>query len=462
MHELLKIAKYWAIEPDSLKSLCRLKEFQSLAFKSDARLNNTRSVLIRDGTAIIPIYGPITARSDLFTFFLGGTPLSDLAKDFQAALDNDQVKAILFDVDSPGGVALGPMEMAQAIFKARGKKPIWSYVGRNCSSAAYWLASATEKIIANPSALLGSIGVVTTIPVQEEPDSEGYKNIEVVSSNAGRKRPDPRTAEGMAEIKRELDDLESQFIESVARFRSTTVDAVKNDFGQGGVLIGANAVSNGMADEIGSYEETLAKLNQKFSTNKKINFMSNKESIERAAITADFIKAEFPDIAEKLAKENSAKIQSDARQEGFSEGKKTGFTEGMKSERERILAIEEAALSGHEDLVAQAKKDGDMTAEKLALQIIAREKQRGTKYLESAKEAEKEMPKVDPNFEANASDKVKVDKDAPLEERAKAEWQNDSKLRTEFSNDYDSFFAFKKASENKQVKILSNQQNSKR
>jgi ClpP class serine protease len=457
MHEILKIAKYWAIEPDSLKSLCRLKakeikDFQSLAFKSDARLNNTRSVLIRDGTAIIPIYGPITARGDLFTFFLGGTPLSDLAKDFQAALDNDQVKAILFDVDSPGGVALGPMEMAQAIFNARGKKPIWSYVGRNCSSAAYWLASATEKIIANPSALLGSIGVVTTIPVQEEPDSEGYKNIEVVSSNAGRKRPDPRTAEGMAEIKRELDDLESQFIESVARFRSTTIDAVKNDFGQGGVLIGANAVASGMADEIGSYEETLAKLNQKFSTNKKINFMS-KESIERSAITADFIKTEFPDIAEKLAKENSDKIKT--------ETKESAFAAGIKSERERILAIEEAALSGHEDLVAQAKKDGNMTAEKLALQIISREKQRGTKFLESAKEAEKEMPKVDPSFEANTSGKEKVDKDAPLEERAKNEWQSDVKLRSEFADDYDAYFAFKKANEANQVKILSTQ-NSKR
>ena len=456
MHEILKIAKYWAIEPDSLKNLCRLKareikDFQSLAFKSDARLNNTRSVLIRDGTAIIPIYGPITARSDLFTFFLGGTPLSDLAKDFQAALDNDQVKAILFDVDSPGGVALGPMEMAQAIFNARGKKPIWSYVGRNCSSAAYWLASATEKIIANPSALLGSIGVVTTIPVQEEPDSEGYKNIEVVSSNASRKRPDPRTAEGMAEIKRELDDLESQFIESVARFRSTTVDAVKNDFGQGGVLIGANAVSSGMADEIGSYEETLAKLNQKFSTTKKINFMANKEPIERAAITADFIKSEFPEVAEKLAKENSEKIKNDS----FTEGKKSGFTEGIKSERERILAIEETSLAGHEDLIAKAKQDGDMTAEKLALQIIAREKQRGTKYLESAKEAEKEMPKVDPNFEASASNKTKIDKNAPLEDRAKAEWQDDAKLRSEFGNDYDSYFAYKKASEANQVKILS-------
>lgn len=460
MHDLLKIAKYWAIEPDILKSICLRSEIKSLSFQSERRLSNTRSVMIRDGTAVIPLHGPITARSDLFTFFLGGTSLSDLAKDFQTALDDDQVKAILFDVDSPGGVALGPAEMADAIFKARGKKPIWSYVGRNCSSAAYWIASATEKIIANPSALLGSIGVVTTIPVQEQPDSEGYKNIEIVSSNAKQKRPDPRTEEGMAEIKRELNDLEAQFIEAIAKYRNVSVNAVKNDFGQGGVLIGKNAVASGMADSLGSYEEVIAELNQKISTNKQNKFMS-KETIERSAITGDFIKSEFPEIAEKLAKENSEKIRSETKETAFAEGKKAGFAEGIKSERERILAIEEASLPGHEDLVAKAKQDVDMTAEKLALQIVAREKQRGTKYVESQKEAEKEMPKVEPSFESTSQEKTKVDKDAPLEDRAKAEWQNDSKLRSEFGNDYDAFLSFKKASENNQVKILSTQ-NSKR
>lgn len=460
MHELLKIAKYWAIEPDILKSLCRLKELKSLSFQSERRLSNTRSVMIRDGTAIIPLHGPITARSDIFTFFMGGTSLSDLAKDFQTALNDDQVKAILFDVDSPGGVALGPAEMADAIFKARGKKPIWSYVGRNCSSAAYWIASATEKIITNPSALLGSIGVVTTIPVQEQPDLEGYKNIEIVSSNANKKRPDPRTAEGLSEIKRELNDLEAQFIESVSRYRGVTIDSVKNDFGQGGVLIGKNSVLVDMADSLGTYEETLAELNQKFSTNKNNNFMS-KETIERSAINADFIKSEFPDIAEKLAKENSDKIRSETKETAFNEGKKAGLIEGAKAERDRILEIEEAALSGCEDLVMKAKQDGDMTAEKLALQIVAREKQRGTKYVDQSKEAEKEMPKVDPSFENTASNKAKVDQDAPLEDRAKAEWQNDSKLRSEFGNDYDSYLAYKKASEGNQVKILSIQ-NSKR
>ncbi len=454
MHELLQIAKYWAIEPDILKSLCRMDEIKSLSFQSERRLSNTRSVMIRDGTAVIPLHGPITARSDLFTFFLDGTSLSDLAKDFQTALDDDQVKAILFDVDSPGGVALGPSEMADAIFKARGKKPIWSYVGRNCSSAAYWIASATEKIIANPSALLGSIGVVTTIPVQEQPDSEGYKNIEIVSSNAKQKRPDPRTEEGMAEIKRELNDLEAQFIEAIAKYRNVSVNAVKNDFGQGGVLIGKNAVASGMADSLGSYEEVIAELNQKISTNKQINFMS-KETIERSVITADFIKSEFPDVAEKLAKENSDKIRSETKDTAFAEGRKAGIFEGAESERKRILAIEEASLPGHEDLVAKAKQDADMTGEKLALQIVAREKQRGTKYVEQAAAAEKELPKVTPNFESTSLEKGKIDKDAPLEERAKTEWQNDTKLRLEFGDDFDAYLAFKKASETNQVKILS-------
>ena len=102
----------------------------------------------------------------------------------------------------------------------------------------------------------------------------------------------------------------------------------------------------------------------------------NKETIERSAITADFIKSEFPEIAEKLAKENSEKIKSETKESSFAEGKKSGFNEGVEAERKRILAIEEAALAGHEDLTAKAKQDGDMTAEKLALQIVAREKQR--------------------------------------------------------------------------------------
>ena len=443
MNDLLKIAKYWAIEPDYLRSISK----EALSIKSEKHLDNTGSVSIRDGTAIIPIHGPITARNTFFSLFAGGTSLETLAKDFQEALSNEDVKSILFDIDSPGGVAVGPFEFAEMIYNARGQKPIYSYIGRNGSSAAYWLASATEKIIVNPSALVGSIGVVTTIPVQEQPDQDGYKNIEIVSSNAALKRPDPKTKEGLAEIRRELDDLESTFIESIAKYRSITPEIIKADFGGGGVIIGSQAVNKNMADALGTYEEVLANLNQKFNSNNKI--MSKEQNRETTAdiskkeITADYIKKEFPDVASAIIEEVSATIKNEA------------FASGTKHERDRILAIESAALPGHEDLIAEAKKDGSITAEKLALKIIAAEKSKASDYLANSKTSESEMPKIEPNIEPESKQKKEIDINLPIEQKAKILWDKDSKLRSEFGDDFESYHAFAKAEESNQVRILS-------
>ena len=443
MNDLLKIAKYWAIEPDYLRSISK----EALSIKSEKHLDNTGSVSIRDGTAIIPIHGPITARNTFFSLFAGGTSLETLAKDFQEALNNEDVKSILFDIDSPGGVAVGPFEFAEMIYNARGRKPIYSYIGRNGSSAAYWLASATEKIIVNPSALVGSIGVVTTIPVQEQPDQDGYKNIEIVSSNAALKRPDPKTKEGLAEIRRELDDLESTFIESIAKYRSITPEIIKADFGGGGVVIGSQAVNKNMADTLGTYEEVLANLNQKFNSNNQImSKEQNKETkadISKREITADYIKKEFPDVTNTIIQEVSSDI------------KKEAFADGAKHERDRILAIESAALPGHEDLIAEAKKDSSITAEKLALKIIAAEKQKASDYLANSKMSESEMPKIEPNIEPESKQKEEIDANLPIKQKAKILWDKDSKLRTEFGDDFESYHAFAKAEESNQVRILS-------
>ena len=450
MNDLFKIGKYWAIEPDYLKAISK----ESLSTRSEKPLNNSRSVSIRDGTAIIPVHGVITARTTLFSLFAGGTSLEDLAKDFSEALNNNEVTSILLDIDSPGGVAVGPYEMAEMIFKGRSKKPIYSYIGRNGSSAAYWLASATEKIFVNPSALVGSIGVVTTIPVQEQPDMDGYKNIEIVSSNANLKRPDPKTKEGLAEIRRELDDLESTFIESIAKYRSITPEIIKADFGGGGVVIGRQAVKRNMADALGTYEEVLGLLNQQnqsITINNQI--MSNKENqtnadISKKEITADYIKKEFPDVTKDIIQEVSEDIKKSAFNEGVEAGK--------KQERDRILAIESAALPGHEDLIEEAKKDGSITAEKLALKIISAEKNKASDYLANTKKAEAEIPKIEPNIDKSDSGEKQIPKDAPLETRAKSIWESNAKIRAEFGEDFDAYHAFAKANESGQVRILSN------
>ena len=408
--DLQNVSKHWAIEPSALQCLrTDLSELQSgLSLFAQKPLARTYTSTIRDGIAVIPIHGIITARSDLFTFLMGGTGLDILARDIQTALDDDDVKGIMLDIDSPGGVAVGPSEMAAIIRNAADWKPVWAYVGRSCCSAAYWLASATDRIVAEKTAMLGSIGVVSSIPVQESADADGYKQIEVVSTNAKNKRPDPRTAEGLDTIRSELDALETEFIGAVAKYRNVSAETVKTDFGQGGVLIGDAAVAVGMADALGTYESTLYELSQQTKKGEK--------TMDPQSITEEQIAAYR--------------------------------AEGAKAERERLLALDDMIVAGHEDLLAKAKLDPEMTAEKLAVEIIKAEKAKGNDYLAGLKKAEETLPTVNPSAKATTA------VGATPEERAENEWNNNPDVRTEFGGDKAAFFAFRIAQENEQIKVL--------
>ena len=442
MKNLLALGKYWAIEPDTLSNL------EALMTKDAPFLENTRTVRIQNGVAIIPVSGIITGQMNFLTYVLGGTALDILAKDFRTSLENKDVQAIVLDFDSPGGVAVGPAEMADVIFNARGNKPIISYVGRNCCSAAYWLASAADKIVAHPSALLGSIGVVTTVPVQEQADESGTKCYEIVSSNAKAKRPDPRTEDGIKIIKAELDALEAQFIGSIAQFRKISEEKIRNNFGGGGVVIGHEALQRGMVDKLGSLESVLASLT--VTSKNERNITMDKTKIETSAapeITASYIQSQYPEVAKALADE--------AYNQGIADGKNAteeAFQKGIIAERERILAIEKIAIPGHEDLVAKAKADGSMTAENLAMQMVMAEKRRGIIHLASLQTAEKELPPI-PEAPATAASET-ICSEAPLEDRAKAEWNKSAELRREFGNEFEDYVAYKQAEENGSVRIL--------
>lgn len=414
-NDLQAISKHWAIEPDALRHITvNFEKTQAgLSLFAERPLAKTRTATIRNDVAVIPVHGVITPRLDLFTLLLGGTALDCLAQDIQTALDDNEVKAILLDIDSPGGVAVGPAEMAEIINHAKSIKPLWSYTGRNCCSAAYWLAAATDKILCHKSALLGSIGVVSTIPVQEAPDTDGHRYIEIVSTHAKNKRPDPRTPEGLDTIRAELDALESEFIQSVAAYRNLPEDIIKTDFGQGGVLIGNKAVAVGMADALATYEGTLAELSTLTTPQKGEPKMEKKEEL---AITPEQIAA-------------------------YRE-------EGANAERERLLALDEVAIAGHEELLAKAKGDPSMTAEKLALEIVKSEKAKGNKHLESLKTAEAAMPTVAPSVPA-ASEPV----GATPTERAENEWNAKAEIRKEFNGDKAAYIAFAVAQENGQIKI---------
>lgn len=410
--DLRRVSKYWAIDPDTMAAMTEPQS--GLSLLPNKPLENTRRATIRDGVAIIPITGVLTPRLDIFTALSGGTAMDELARDIQSALDNTNVRSILLDIDSPGGAAVGTSEMAEIIHNASQVKPIWAYVGRNCCSAAYWLASAANRIVAHKSAILGSIGVVSIVPVQEQPDADGYRYHEIVSSNAQNKRPDPRSAQGLETIRAELDAIEKDFIACVAQYRNTSEDTVKTKFGGGGVLIGNDAVAVGMADELSTYEQTI----------KQLKKGDEQMSTPQATITLEYLAEHHPDIV--------AAIQA----------------QGGAAERDRILALDEIATTGYADLLAAAKADPTMTAEKLAVEIVKAEKAKGTNHIAALQKADKEIPDIAPTVEPTG-ERV----GATAEERAIHEWNTKADIRAEFGGDKDAYIAFKTAQENGQIKI---------
>lgn len=259
----------WLILPQNLENLLAIsaREHQwtpeALEKYRSRRLDRSERATQRDSVAILNVHGALFKRANLFVEICGATSYDILNRDLQSALDNPSIKAICLNIDSPGGMASGCDELAQAVYEARGTKPITAYVSGAACSAAYWIASAAGKVVMSDSSMVGSIGVVMTVP------KSGEKGTEIVSSNAPGKRPDAQTDEGRARIQQVVDDLEAVFISAVARNRGVSEDTVKQKFGSGGVEIGAKAVALGMADKVGQFEQVLADL-QKATPNSKI------------------------------------------------------------------------------------------------------------------------------------------------------------------------------------------------
>ena len=128
----------------------------------DARIDprTERSIANRQGAvAVVPVLGVITPRPSILEMYGLAVSTVTIGRRVRAALEDPEVKAVVLDVDSPGGVISGVPELAAEIRAARGAKPIVAQANHLMASAAYWIASAADEIVASPSALVGSIGV---------------------------------------------------------------------------------------------------------------------------------------------------------------------------------------------------------------------------------------------------------------------------------------------------------------
>lgn len=270
--DLFKIAAIAARRelPEGEKAEWVRRDHQIVAGPSAQKLPGSRGSFFVDGVAVIQMFGPIFPRANMMTEHSGATSISTLSGDFQVAMSNSEVGAILIQADTPGGAVAGIAAFADQLHAGMKKKKVVVHVSGAAASAGYWIATQASEIVLDRTALVGSIGVVTAVPVQVAPDAEGNQWIEVVSSNAPNKRPVPVSEEGLAEIQGTLNAIERSFVADVARGRKVSVETVRAEFGQGGVKVGADAVKAGMADRVASYEATLNALVREVSQDRRL------------------------------------------------------------------------------------------------------------------------------------------------------------------------------------------------
>lgn len=247
----------WAMLPEALAELVTAASSgtaDTLAYTAGADRQRPRS----GGhglLAVVPVAGVLMHRST----WLGSstaalrTTITELAAD-------PKVQGIFLDVDSPGGSVYGTAELSDAIYAARRRKPIWAVCNCLCASAAFWASSSAHRVVATPSADVGSIGVwAAHLDLSRNLEAAG---ISVTLISAGRHKVDgnpyqPLGDEARQHFQESVDESYGQFVRAVARGRGVAPVTVRTGFGEGRLLPSRAAAAAGLVDGIATLEETM-------------------------------------------------------------------------------------------------------------------------------------------------------------------------------------------------------------
>ena len=183
---------------------------------------------------------------------------NDLAATIRNAADDDNIKAIVMRVNSPGGSALASEVIWREVILAKEKKPFFVSMGDYAASGGYYISCAADSIFAEPTTITGSIGVFGLLPVFKETFEKVGITHEKVQSNSETMvdgitpltDPQRRAAQKMVET------VYGTFTRRCADGRHTTVENIDR-IGQGRVWTGEDALGIGLIDKLGSLDDAI-------------------------------------------------------------------------------------------------------------------------------------------------------------------------------------------------------------
>jgi len=214
------------------------------------------------GVYVIPVYGVLSPRMNLLSEMSGGATFEGLTAQLHEAASRPDARAIVFDVDSPGGNVAGATEFAREVMKIRAKLPVIAVAQHSMASAAYWVMSGATEIVASPSAMVGSIGVYAMH--RDISEALAKLGVKVKVFSAGKYKAEgadggPLTEEAETHINGLVDASYQRFVGDVAKGRGVSADKIRHGYGEGRSLNAEQALAAGLIDRIATMSETLAR-----------------------------------------------------------------------------------------------------------------------------------------------------------------------------------------------------------
>lgn len=272
------LSQPWAIDQAKASEILAYLELREQSTDEEIeaqRMHPSRERAVRDkdgSVAVVTLHGIMAQRRLPGASTGGGASTEAVGKRIDELAVDSAVKAIILDIDSPGGSVHGTRELGAKVKAAGEVKPVIAQVDSLAASAAYWVASQATEIVSTPGGQAGSIGIVM---VHEDlSDALAAEGVKVTMLSAGRFKTEghpygPLDDEARAHYQEQIDANYSDFVGDVAAGRAVSRETVEKTYGQGRVLFAKQALAAGMVDRIATFDETFARFAARSTLNRR-------------------------------------------------------------------------------------------------------------------------------------------------------------------------------------------------
>ena len=250
-----------------VKKLLELDEDKDIRQVSIAEMQNVKQKRDGEKIAVYYAFGDIVDSPAEGLIMGGGHQIvsNEVSKDLEALADDDNVKAVVIRVNSPGGSAYASEQIWHQVELLKAKKPVVVSMGGYAASGGYYISCGSNYIFAEPTTLTGSIGIFGVFPDRSQLMTQklGLKFDEVKTNRNSAFGASSRAfnAEELGYLQTYINNGYSLFRKRVADGRKLTIDQVEA-IAQGHVFTGEDALKIKLVDEIGGLDKAVAKAAQ--------------------------------------------------------------------------------------------------------------------------------------------------------------------------------------------------------